>query len=93
MNPDPKDDELCASIISNVIAGTKGGESRIASSPAPIIRNQAFALRQKLFGDFVPPSAIEEESESRAASAITTTQGTKSRNQAYELRKILFGPA
>ena len=44
MNPDPKDDELCASIISNVIAGTKGGESRIASSPAPIIRNQAFAF-------------------------------------------------
>ena len=85
----PKDDQLCASIISNVINRGEG-QSRTASSPAPIIRNQAYALRQKLFRDFVPSSpASESESESRAASIIT--QGTKSRNQAYELRRILFG--
>ena len=96
MNPNPENDKLCASIISNVIArGEEWGESRTASSTAPIIRNEAYALRQKLFGDFIP-SAIEEESESRAAAITITTpinQGSISPNQAYELRKILFGPA
>ena len=83
----PENDELCASIISNVIARGEG-KSRIASSPTPIIRNEVFALRQKLFGNFpIAESTLVSQNWSLSPLLL---QENKSPNQAYKL-KILFG--
>jgi len=58
----PKNDELCASIISQVIAKTNNSDSRAASSTVDMTRdrNQLYALRQKMFGCYLacPDAAI-----------------------------------
>ena len=56
----PENDELCASIIRQVIRNSSDrdndSDSRFASSSVDIIRdrNQVYALRQKMFGRYLP---------------------------------------
>ena len=64
----PKNDELCASILSDVIRNNN--ESRMAASSNIQTmnsdrnrnRNQIYALRQKMFGSYVPNMGTEIQS-------------------------------
>ena len=64
----PKNDELCASILSDVIRNNN--ESRMAASSniqtmnsdRDRNRNQIYALRQKMFGSYVPNMGTEIQS-------------------------------
>lgn len=78
----PEDDELCASIISNVL---KQGESRTASSSKSTsgIRNEVYALRQLMLGRPISTTRIV----SRTASSRNSTIGP---NKIYELRRLLI---
>jgi len=90
----PKNDELCASIISQIIINNS--DSRAASSIVDITRdrNQVYALRQKMFGNYLPypypypPTKTESRSASVISNPISACQGP---NKVYELRKLLFG--
>lgn len=89
----PKNDELCASMISQVI---RNNESRAAASSTVDIktmnrnkdRNQVYALRQKLFGSYVPNRGTGRQS--RAAS-IVSESNEPVRNKVFELRRVMFG--
>lgn len=90
----PKNDELCASILIDVIRNNN--ESRMAASSNMQAmnsdrnrnRNQVYALRQKMFGSYVPN--IGTEIQSRTAS--TVDEGTEPlRNKVFELRRVMFG--
>lgn len=95
----PENDELCASIISQVIAKTKAktnDDTRAASSTVDITmnrdRNQIYALRQKMFGRYLPHSYPSNKTESRSASVISNPMSNvKGSNKVFELRKVMFG--
>lgn len=92
-----QNDELCASIIKRGIEITdkymkehsSGDISRTASSSSSTsgIRNEVYALRQRLFGHCLPKYATGTETESRTASSGSHTIGP---NKIYELRRLLF---
>lgn len=78
----PEDDQLCASIISNVL---KQGEDRTASSSKSTsgIRNEVHALRQLMLGRPISTTRTV----SRTASSRSGTIGP---NKIYELRRLLL---
>ena len=91
----PKNDELCASIISQVIAKTNtntNNSDRSASSTVDLTmkrdRNQIYALRQKMFGPYIPKSSTKTRT-SRTASISDSIEPT--RNKIYQLRRVMFG--
>ena len=88
----PKNDELCASILSDVIRNNN--ESRMASSNIQTMntdrnrnRNQVYALRQKMFGSYVPNMGTEIQS--RTASIVDESTEPL-RNKVFELRRVMF---
>ena len=90
----PENDELCASIISQVIAKTKtktNDDSRAASSTFDVTtnrdRNQIYALRQKMFGPYIAKTRTNAKNESRAASIVNEPI----RNKIFALRQVMFG--
>jgi hypothetical protein len=84
----PEDDQICASIISNVL--NPRGESRTASSSKSTlgIRNEVYALRQLMLGR--PISTTTRIS--RIASSASNTYPIRGigPNKVYELRRLLF---
>ena len=84
----PKDDSRCASILRTVIRNLKENESRSASSSGQRYGNQVYALRQKMFGNYLPKS---NSSQSRTASIVA--EPISSRNKIFELRRVMFGGA
>jgi len=95
----PENDELCASIISQVISqANTNNDSRAASSTFDIMRdrNQVYALRQKMFGPYIPKTRTNSNtiisSQSRSASISENTESTKPiRNKVFALRRVMFG--
>ena len=92
----PENDELCASIISQVIAKTNNDSaSRSASSSVDITRNrnQVYALRQKMFGPYIPKTntniRTKDAITSRSASISESTEPI--RNKVFALHQVLFG--
>ena len=67
----------------------KESESRSAASRSSH-GNQVYALRQKMFGSYLPNKRIDNQS--RTASIVgESTEPISSRNKVYELRKVMFG--
>ena len=97
----PKDDSRCVSIIRTVLDNLKEkerqkeSESRSASSsPYSSQRyiNEVYALRQKMFGLYLPYPHPLTKTESRSASVISDTiPNVQGPNKIYELRKVMFG--
>ncbi len=95
----PKDDARCASILRTVIRNLKAQDKGMDSRAASIISaggetetNQVYALRQKMFGSYLPNTRAGNQS--RAASIVGEVERTEpisSRNKIFELRKVLFG--
>jgi len=87
-----ENDELCASIISQAIRNNsdRDDDTRVASSTAGIARdrNQVYALRQKMFGPYIPKSSTKTRT-SRTASISESIEPT--RNKVYQLRRVMFG--
>jgi hypothetical protein len=92
----PKDDSRCASILRTVIRNLKaeGMDSRAASIiSANSQTNKVYALRQKMFGNYLPKPSSNNISQSRTASSISisdTVPNVKGPNKVYELRKVMF---
>jgi len=91
----PENDELCASIIRQVIAKTNSNnDSRAASSTVDITmnrdRNQVYALKQKMFGPYIPKTNTIKSNESRTASIVSEST-EPIRNKVYALRQVMFG--
>ena len=53
--------------------------------------NQVYALRQKMFGSYLPKTNTRTGNQSRAASIVGRTEPISSRNKVFELRKVMFG--
>jgi len=96
----PENDELCASIIRQVIRNSSDrdndSDSRFASSSVDIIRdrNQVYALRQKMFGPYIPKSSTKTRTSSDSRSASIVSESIESepiRNKVYALRQVMFG--
>ena len=85
----PKNDELCASILSDV--KSNNNETRMAASSNIQTmkinrnRNQVYALRQKIFRSYVPNMGTEIQS--RTASIVDESTEPL-RNKAFELRIV-----
>ena len=96
----PKDDSRCASILRTVINNLKEkekekvNESRTASSSSQGYANHVYALRQKMFGSYLPKPSSKNVSQSRTASIIHLSDSVPNMhgpNKVYELRKVMFG--
>jgi hypothetical protein len=94
----PKDDSRCAHILRTVIRNLKEKEKErsasISSSSNQGYPNQVYALRQKMFGSYLPYPT--KNTESRTASSIhlslsDTVPNVHGPNKVYELRKVMFG--
>jgi len=87
----PENDELCASIISQVLGKTNNYDSRDASSSVDITmnrdRNQVYALRQKMFLPHIPNTRWTQ---SRTAS-IGSENTEPVKNKVFQLRRVMFG--
>lgn len=95
----PKDDSRCAAILRTVIKNLnqkeKVNESRAPSSSSQGYANQVYALRQKMFGSYLPTKPSSKNiSQSRTASIKSisdTVPNVHGPNKVYELRKVMFG--
>ena len=96
----PENDELCASIIRQVIRNSSDrdndSDSRFSSSSVDIIRdrNQVYALRLKMLGPYIPKTNTNTSkivlNQSRGASIIGEST-EPIRNKVYALRQVMFG--
>ena len=89
-NPIPEDDQLCASIIRNVLKAKEEDRTASSSKSTLGVRNQVYALRQLMLGrPVLIPGTI-----SRTASSGSNTYPIRGRgigpNKVYELRRLLF---
>ena len=95
----PKDDSRCASILRMVIRNLNENEKQkakesehrsVASSQE--YGNQVYALRQKMFGKYLPYPYPSNKTESRSASVISNPiSAGQGPNKVFELRRVMSG--